>query len=241
MQRKQCIKIIVGFIGILSLLSLYSCNLCSYSKSSTTPSSDTFTYDGFTYHTIKIGNQFWTIENAHVTHYRNGDFIRNLKTNTEWAGAKTATDSGAWCYYNNTNNSDSQKLYGKLYNWYAVNDTRGLAPQGWHVANNKDWDKLMDNLTKNQEGQELKSVNYWMNDTNSNKAGRDRYGFSALPAGCRFADGSYHYLGYYTYFWSSLERTTDHVYSQALYSDVTVFPTNYADRLEGISVRFVRD
>ena len=93
--------------------------------------------------TVTIGTQVWMTENLNVDKFRNGDVIPHAKTVEEWL---TAGDNQqpAWCYYKN--DSANSAKYGKLYNWYAVNDSRGLAPQGWHVASDAEWTKLTDYL-----------------------------------------------------------------------------------------------
>src|SRR5262245_42075520 len=82
---------------------------------------------------VKIGKQVWKIKNLNVSHYRNGDPIPQVKNNAKWAALTT----GAWCWYNN--DSANGAVYGKLYNWYAVNDPRGLAPEGWHIPSDGEW------------------------------------------------------------------------------------------------------
>jgi uncharacterized protein (TIGR02145 family) len=89
---------------------------------------------------ITICNQVWMTKNLEVDHYRNGDIIPNITNPTEWRNLKT----GAWCFYNN--DSAIGKIYGKLYNWYAVNDPRGLAPNGWHISSYEEWVELQDCL-----------------------------------------------------------------------------------------------
>ena len=81
--------------------------------------------DGNSYKTVKIGEQIWMAENLKVTQYRNGDPIPNLTDENDWEN----TEQGAYCNYDN--NEDKVKTYGRLYNWYAVDDKRGLAPNGW--------------------------------------------------------------------------------------------------------------
>jgi uncharacterized protein (TIGR02145 family) len=92
---------------------------------------------------IKIGPQIWATKNLDVITFRNGDTIPEAKTNEEW---KKAGEEGkpAWCYYDN--DPENGKKYGKLYNWYAVNDPRGLAPKGWHVPSDAEWIVLIDYL-----------------------------------------------------------------------------------------------
>ena len=89
--------------------------------------------DGNEYRTQKIGNQIHTTKNLNVTKYRNGDIIPQVTDPTQWTNLTT----GAWCYYNN--DPANGAIYGKLYNWYAVNDPRGLAPQGWHVPSHTEF------------------------------------------------------------------------------------------------------
>ena len=92
--------------------------------------------DGNTYNVVQIGKQFWTAENLNVSKYRNGDEIPQVQDAAEWAALTT----GAWCYYENKDENGT--IYGKLYNWYAFNDPRGLAPEGYHIPSDKDWKTL---------------------------------------------------------------------------------------------------
>ena len=85
---------------------------------------------------ITICNQVWMLKNLDVSTYRNGDPIPQVTDPTTWVGLTT----GAWCYYNN--DPANGAIYGKLYNWYAVNDPRGLAPTGWHVPSDAEWTEL---------------------------------------------------------------------------------------------------
>ena len=85
---------------------------------------------------IAIGNQVWMTKNLNVSHYRNGDTILMVNSPTDWAKLKT----GAWCYYGIQ--SAKGITYGKLYNWYAVRDPRGLAPAGWHIPSDSEWNVL---------------------------------------------------------------------------------------------------
>ena len=88
---------------------------------------------------VKIGKQTWTTENLNTGKFRNGDNIPEAKTNLEWETAGNEKKP-AWCYYNN--DPANAKKYGKLYNWYAVKDARGLAPEGYHIASTEEWDAL---------------------------------------------------------------------------------------------------
>ena len=90
---------------------------------------------------VTIGSQVWTTNNLDVKIYRNGDAIPQVTTSTAWAALTT----GAWCWYNN-DSATNAATYGKLYNWYAVNDSRGLAPSGYHIPTDVEWTKLTDYL-----------------------------------------------------------------------------------------------
>ena len=92
---------------------------------------------------IKIGQQVWMVENLNVDKFRNGEIIPEAKTDAEWKKA-AENKQAAWCYYNNDSSNGTK--YGKLYNWYAVNDPRGLAPKGWHIPSDKEWTDLTDYL-----------------------------------------------------------------------------------------------
>jgi uncharacterized protein (TIGR02145 family) len=146
----------------------------------------------------KIGNQVWTNENLNVEHFRNGDLIPESKTATEWEAAGNAKKP-AWCYYDN--DPKNGKKYGKLYNWYAVNDTRGLAPDGWHVPTDLEWPLLEFNLG-DDAGKKMKSSSGW----NHNGNGTNSSGFAGLPGGCRFYDGSFGNVGSIGCWWSASER-----------------------------------
>jgi len=93
--------------------------------------------DGNVYHSVTIGTQTWMVENLRTSKYRNGDSIINVTNNTSWS---TLT-SGAYCDYDNTPNNSI--IYGKLYNWYAINDSRSIAPMGWHVPTDVEWTTLI--------------------------------------------------------------------------------------------------
>ena len=103
---------------------------------------------------VKIGNQIWTSRNLDVSSFSNGDPIPEAKTEEEWRAA-SSNQTPAWCYLEN--NPANGKKYGKLYNWYAVHDPRGLAPKGWHIPNNEEWSILIEYLGgEKKAGKKLK-------------------------------------------------------------------------------------
>ena len=94
---------------------------------------------GQSFDSVKIGYQEWMLSNLNTSEFQNGEKIFEAKTAEEWQTAGRE-ERAAWCYYDF--NQDNEKLYGKLYNWFAVNDSRGIAPNGWHISNSKEWNSL---------------------------------------------------------------------------------------------------
>ena len=192
--------------------------------------------DGNVYQTVKIGNQWWMAENLKVTHYRNGDAIPNVTDNTEWANLTT----GAYCNYDN--NVSYVPTYGRLYNWYAVDESRNIAPEGWHVPSDTEWQTLVDYLGgSNVAGGKIKETGttHW---NSPNTGATNESGFSALPSGFRdVGTGYYYYLGDYAYFWSSTESSSNYAWGWRLdYDRSGVYRYDYLKR-KGFSVRCVRD
>ncbi|MDA8695348.1 fibrobacter succinogenes major paralogous domain-containing protein [Flavobacteriales bacterium] len=167
------------------------------------------TIDGRTYKTVKIGDQEWFSENLKTTVYANGEEIPYSRTDESW----TTQEMGMRCSYDHDEARSAQ--YGQLYNWYAVNDKRGLCPTGWRAPSDEDWQDLevflgmsrADVSLKGKRGSgelgigtKLKAKSGWENDGN----GKDDYGFSALPGGNRYDyNGSFTSAGFYGYWWSS--------------------------------------
>jgi hypothetical protein len=108
---------------------------------------------------VRIGSQTWMAQNLNLNKFRNGDVIPEAKTEEDWKNAGK-NKQPAWCYYENNKNNGS--TYGKLYNWYAVNDPRGLAPLGWHIPTDNEWTFLKNQLGEDP-GNKLKSKNGWSN------------------------------------------------------------------------------
>jgi len=144
---------------------------------------------------IKIGLQEWSAKNLDTPVFRNGDPIPEAKTDEEW---KRAAIEGkpAWSYYDN--NPENGRKEGKLYNWYAINDLRGICPEGWHVPSDKDWNEFTDLLGQGT-GAKLKSIDGWENQG----SGTDGLGFSVYPAGIRYHSGIFDDRGTNAYYWTS--------------------------------------
>jgi uncharacterized protein (TIGR02145 family) len=180
---------------------------------------------------IRIGTQVWTTVNLNVDHYRNGDSIPQVKDSIEWSNMTT----GAWCYYHN--DTAYGRIYGKLYNWYAVTDSRGLAPAGWHIPSDSEWTTLTDFLG-DQAGGKMKATILW---SYPNTGATNSSGFTGLPGSSRFSDGRYAYIGEFGNFWSASEFNPNNAWFRDLdYGNAYVFRgVNF--KKNGYSVRSVRD
>src|ERR1035437_3183331 len=157
---------------------------------------------------VKIGEQEWMLTNLNVTTFRNLDPIPQAKTAEEWKNAKDLKQP-AWCYYNN--DPEMGKKYGKLYNWYAVHDKRGLAPEGWNIPSDKEWNGLVaflqkDVAHKNSVRERLTASTGWGNKDMAGN-GTNESGFSALPGGERYvaSDNNFSGAGTVGTWWSSRE------------------------------------
>jgi len=178
---------------------------------------------------VKIGNQVWTVENLNVDHYRNGDSIPEVKSQQQWSSLKT----GAWCYYKNE--SKNGEKYGKLYNWYAVNDPRGLAPKGWRIPTQSELLELQSAVNDNSNL--LKAVG----EGSGSGTGTNSTGFSVKLGGYRGYHGNYYYIGYDSYFWTSSEGTPPFASSMYVYSSGNYIFFYDFDKVYGFSVRCIRD
>ena len=163
--------------------------------------------------TLIIGNQIWAEANLNVSTFRNGDTIPEAKTNKEWVAAG---ESGkpAWCYYNN--DPVIGKKYGKLYNWFALNDPRELAPAGWTLSTEADWARLVNYLGgSGTAGSKLKSTTGW----NEGNIGTNDTGFSGFPGGYRVENGIFQNIGSIGIWWSTTENNPlsaiDHYLAQS--------------------------
>ena len=200
------------------------------------------------FESIKIGKQEWMLKNLDVDRFRNGDLIPHIKDKEEWVKAGN-NKQPAWCYYDN--NPENGKIYGKLYNWYAVNDPRGLAPAGWHVPSDAEWTVLTTYLGgESVAGGKMKSVRGW-NDWKDkygeiqNGNGDNSSGFNALPGGVRNSDGSFNVIRIDAFFWSATEGDSDNAWSRDM-SNYDGYLDRYSSidgssKSVGASVRCLRD
>ncbi|MFH1121470.1 MAG: FISUMP domain-containing protein [Bacteroidota bacterium] len=191
--------------------------------------------DGNLYHTVTIGSHVWLVENLKVTHYRNGDEVELITGNAAWEGIT----SGAYSNYDHS--SGNAEIYGRLYNWFAVNDGRNIAPEGWHVSSDEDWSDLSGSQGGDAvAGSKLKEAGtiHWREP---NADATNESGFSALPGGHREYGGSFDYINWGGGWWCSTEENSNDAWIR--YMDYGAFDTWRAleDKRYGRSVRCVKD
>ena len=183
---------------------------------------------------VTIGSQVWTSKNLDVTTYRNGDPIPQVTNPSEWAGLTT----GAWCYFNN--DPANGAIYGKLYNWYAVNDSRGLAPAGWHIPTDAEWTTLGASLGgDNVAGGKMKmtGTSYW---SSPNTGATNSSGFSGLPGG--YGGESFGSFGNYGSFWTATESGVSTAWTRDLgYNYDYLYRFSLHNKRAGFSVRCIKD
>ena len=158
---------------------------------------------------IKIDRQIWMCSNLDVDHYRNGDPIPQVRGKKKWENLKT----GAWCYYDN--DPENGGKFGKLYNWYAVNDPRGLAPEGWRVPSEEELDEFLDAAETDD--------------------------FNALFGGCRDCYGDFYNIGLNAYFWSSTTLSSLSAWYMTLVSSNSFTYLSFNYYAYGFSVRCIKD
>ena len=211
-------------------------------------------YDGNSYNIIKVGEQVWIGENLRVSHYRNGDPIPIVYTNSDWINLTT----GACGLYNN--DPANSETYGNLYNWYAIEDDRGVCPEHWHVPSDEDYMELEMSLGMSQqdtrgegwrgtnEGGILKSSGRPTDEGNDalwlepSLGATNKDGFKALPSGYRDNDDGYYYnMGTYGYFWTSTEVSNNLAWYRMLKNSSSEVNRNKFSKQCGFSIRCVGD
>lgn len=192
-----------------------------------------------TYKTVKFGNQVWMVENLNVSHFRNGDPILEVKTNEEWTKAGIE-GKPVWCYYDN--DPANGKKFGKLYNWFAVNDPRGLAPAGWHIPSDGEWTQLANHIGgKSVAGGKMKSKGTIQAGTGlykyPNTDATNESGFTGLPGGYRHYTGEFHDVGDAGYWWTSEQYNTYYAWYRQLHYYYGMISRSYFKKRYGFSVR----
>jgi uncharacterized protein (TIGR02145 family) len=176
----------------------------------------------------------WTKSNYDGSTFRNGDSIPQVTDPTAWAALTTP----AWCHYNNDPANDA--IYGKLYNWYAINDPRGFAPFGYRVPTDEDWTDLINCLGgESVAGGKMKSTSSLWNVPNTGATNES--GFNALPGGYRDFDGSFSSIGNFGTWWSSTETNTNLAWYRYLLYNLGVVGRNSANKSYGFSIRLIKE
>jgi uncharacterized protein (TIGR02145 family) len=185
---------------------------------------------------VIIGTQVWMQKNLNVSRYRNGDKIPQVKDSATWAKLTT----GAWCWYKN--DSATGAVYGKLYNWYAIHDPRGLAPAGWHIPADPEWLTISTFLGTNAKnaGGKMKETGtaHWL-DPNVNATNSS--GFTALPGGYRDDLGQFAYVNFLGYWWSSTGDGIKYAFCRRLVAYGGFMDRMSYEKGKGFSVRCVKD
>ena len=201
----------------------------------TTPGAETVTdIDGNVYNTVTIGTQVWMTSNLKTTKYNDGTVIPLVTNNAEWAALSTP----GYSWYNN-DEATQKSTYGALYNWYAVN-TLKLCPTGWHVPSDAEWTILTTYLGASVAGDKLKETgtSHW---SSPNSGATNATGFTALPGGGRYNDGTFGYLGSYGVWWSSTEFDSGYAWPRGMYYYDSSVGRVYGNKEIGFSVRCVKD
>jgi uncharacterized protein (TIGR02145 family) len=188
---------------------------------------------------VTIGNQIWLAKNLDISHFRNGDPIREINSIEEWV--KAGKDGiPAWCYYEFK--PENGKKYGKLYNWHTVNDKRILAPEGWHIPSDDEWTKLSDNLGGEENaGVKLKSSSGWNDYKGRTGNGNNASGFNGLPGGYRSSTGLFGDFGDYCGWWSLTELRSGVAWYRGLEYSAGSLRKSACSEGPGLFVRCLKD
>ena len=194
---------------------------------------------------VKIGNQEWSTENLNVDHFNNGDEIQQVESAEDWLKC-LENKTPAWCYYGHK--AENEKKYGKLYNWFAVNDSRGLAPEGCKIATLSDWSELIDFLGGNSvAGGKLKSSTGWVSDGRgmgllkvSDSTNESQ--FTALPSGLVRQDGNFDAEGTTGTWWTSTADETNAEKAARFYIEFCykIVHQSFSNKGMGLAVRCVK-
>lgn len=198
----------------------------------------------------------WTSENLRTTRFNDSTKIQLMTDSVQWRGNDSYGNFPAYCFYNNKTNIASIKKYGALYNWYAV-DTKKLAPVGWHIPTEADWDSLEKYLiangynwdstkANNKIAKSMATTTDWLFDTTNGSIGfniskNNASGFSGLPGGGRFNSARFLYADSCGIWWSSTKNWTLGTCYFVLRYDMELSFKNYGSDVCGFSVRIVRD
>jgi len=222
------------------------------------------------YSVVLIGDQCWFSENLRTTTFANGEDVPYTPDASDWNESwSTQAPAFSVFYYNghNTDGIDSYddmvEAYGKIYNWYAVDDARGLCPEGWHVPSLSDWNQLesyiIDNYAQFDEdnvGDALKSCRQEnsplgddcltdehprFDEYSAAVYGIDYFGFNAIPGGQRLHGGAYNNIGRDSSYWTSTYMSHDQSHYISFSYHNGSMSKSYKNCVHGYTVRCVRD
>ena len=192
--------------------------------------------DTDSYESVTIGDQVWMVKNLDVVTYRNGDPITLVTDSMNWINST----EGAYCNYNNDKSFVGD--YGRLYNWHAVNDSRKLAPEGWHIPTNAEWQKLINYLGGVDEaGGKLKEagLEHWVSP---NTQGTNSSGFTALPGGFRSeTDGTFSSMGGQGFWWLSSASSDGFAHAASLTTITGKAYSGVNMKVFGAYIRCIKD
>jgi len=234
MKKKN--RILVYPLMILGVVLIFASGCKKDSSNDNQVSGETVKdIDGNVYHTVKIHEQTWMVENLRTTHLNDGNNteIPNIIDNT-WGGLTTS----AYCWYNNE--ISNKATYGALYNWYAVNSGK-LCPTGWKVPSDDDWNTLISNLGGDTlAGGRLKEAGtaHWMSP---NTGADNSSGFTALPGGSHYTNGLFYYNGKYGWFWSSTESSATEAWHVYMNYNTSIISRTPGNKSIGFSVRCIKE
>jgi len=190
--------------------------------------------DGKQYQIVTIGNQTWMAENLNTEKFQNGDLIPEAKTEAEWLEMNRQRKP-AWCYYQNDPKNGS--IYGKLYNGYAVSDYRGLAPKGWTVPSDEDWENCINFLGgEKKAGKKLKSTTGWNNEGSESNSS----GFNALPGGNRHSKSTFWNMKFTGFWWTRNISTCQARFRALNHRNNAVSIPQWANMGNGYAVRCIK-
>lgn len=219
-------------------------------------------YDGNSYHTIQLGDQWWMVNNLKTTHYADGTEIPLVESNSDWEAL--GYEEKAYCFYNNSNNNEA-RIYGALYTWGAAmngttssdnnpSEVQGVCPDGWHLPSDDEWKELemflgmtqaaTDSIGlrgKNQGSKLATSRDQWLDGYLESDTAFGISGFNAQPGGGRRYDGTFGHKGDNANFWSATEYSNIRSWGRHIYSSYTSVHRYMNVKSDGFSVRCVKD
>ena len=211
---------------------------------------DPLEYQGYEYETVQIGDQCWFAENLRAENYRNGDVISSNLSDAQWnqwssddLGGSSVYGEDSGCNTASPTIDDCDPLqslpaYGRLYNWYAVNDDRDLCPTGWHVPLHDEWSDLQSELGGSSAAEDaMKSINGWQ----WGSGGTNSSGFTALPGGKRNSSNGYFSFAGFAGMWWSSSTYSSLAWNRYLRANTSTLGSEYSDRGNGYSVRCLKD